>query len=258
MLEHPSFPEVLTVLLRPEVYQNLVWLIIVVGLGAALTRRRLRAVQPLLVLAMWVALAGISFAYRFNHYFGMIAVVILAGFVFRLLRRRSVLAVALLAAAVVLARPTSHVESVGWLRGFRGASPPDWVEIREIPRARGALWNARDAAAIRAVQKYLALTLQPHETFFNFTDTAILHYVMRREWPMRDYEIAYIQSEEKQRDVIRTLESNRNVRAVLMREGDWSIDWIPPAKRAPLVHQYLTERFEPDFEEGHVTFWRRK
>ncbi|HVE70836.1 MAG TPA: hypothetical protein VNI54_05660 [Thermoanaerobaculia bacterium] len=258
MQEHPSFPEVLTVLLRPEVYQNLVWLIIVVSLGAALTRRRSRAVQPLLVLAMWVALAGISFAYRFNHYFGMIAIVILAGLILRLLRKRSVFAIVVMAGAIVLARPTSHVDGVGWLRGFRGTSPPDWVEIREIPRARGALWNARDAAAIRAVHKYLGLTLQPHETFFNFTDTAILHYVMRRDWPMRDYEIAYIQPEAKQREVIRILESNRDIRAVLMREGDWSIDWIPPAKRAPLVHQYLLEHFEPDFEEGHVTFWRRK
>jgi hypothetical protein len=258
MQDHPSFPEVLTVLLRPEVYQNLIWLVIVVSLGAALTRRQSRAVQPLLVLACWVALAGISFAYRFNHYFGMIAVVLLVGWIARLMRRRSVLAVVVIAGAIVLARPTSHVEGVKFLRGFRGTPPPDWVEIRDTPRARGALWNARDAAAIAAVKKYLALTLQPHETFFNFTDTAILHFVTNRDWPIRDYEIAYIQSEEKQREVIRILETNQKIRAALMREGDWSIDWIPASQRAPLVHQYLLEHFEPDFEEGHVTFWRRK
>ena len=115
-----------------------------------------------------------------------------------------------------------------------------------------------NAAAIASVDKYLALTLQPYETFFNFTDTAILHYVMRRDWPIREYEMAYLQSEEKQHEVIRILESNHNVRAVLIREGDFSIDFIPNAKRAPLIHQYLLENFEPDFEEGHVTFWRRK
>ena len=258
MQQHASFPEVLTVLLRPEVYQNLVWVAIVVGLGAALTRRWSRRVQPLLVLAFWVALAGISFAYRFNHYFGMIAVVLLAGWIFRLVRRRSPWAIAVIAGAIILARPTEHLGGVGMLRAARGTPPPDWVEIRDIPRARGALWHVRDATAIHDVQKYLSLTLQPHETFFNFSDTAILHYVMRRDWPIREYEMAYIQSEEKQREVIRILESNQHIRAALMREGDWSIDWIPNAKRAPLVHQYLLEHFEPDFEQGHVTFWRRK
>jgi hypothetical protein len=258
MLQHPSFPEVLTVLLLPEVYQNLVWLLIVVSLGAALTRRWSRKVQPLLVLACWVALSGLSFAYRFNHYFGMIAVVVLAGWIFHLVRKRSPLAIAAIAGAIILAQPTSHASVVEMNRAARGTPPADWVEIRDIPRARGALWHVRDAAAIAGVKKYLALTLQPHETFFNFTETAILHYVFRRDWPIREYEMAYLQSEEKQREVIRILESNRNVRALLIREGDWSIDWIPNSKRAPLLYQYLLDNFEPDFEEGHVTFWRRK
>ena len=258
MQQHGSFPEVLTVLLQPDVYQNLVWLIIVVALGAALTRRWSRKIQPLLVLAFWIALAGISFAYRFNHYFGMIAVVLLTGWIFRLVRMRSAFAIVAIAAALILARPTTHVSVVAMIRGARGTPPADWVEVRDIPRARGALWHVRDAASIANVQKYLSLTLQPHETFFNFTDTAILHYVTRRDWPIREYEMAYLQSEEKQREVIRILESNTNVRAVLMREGDWSIDWIPASRRAPLLHQYLLDHFEPDYEEGHVTFWRRK
>ncbi|HYC92763.1 MAG TPA: hypothetical protein VEO54_26375 [Thermoanaerobaculia bacterium] len=258
MQQHPSFPEVLTVLLQPDVYQNLVWLIIVVSLGAALTRRWPRTVQPLLVLASWVALSGISFAYRFNHYFGMIAVVLLAGWIFRLVRKRSPWAIAAIAAAIILARPSMHAAVVGVNRAARGTPPADWVEIRDIPRARGALWHVRDATAIAGVQKYLSLTLAPHETFFNFSDTAILHYVTRRDWPIREYEMAYLQSEEKQREVIRVIESNPHIRALLIREGDFSIDFIPNSRRAPLLHQYLLDHFEPDFEEGHVTFWRRK
>ena len=39
--------------------------------------------------------------------------------------------------------------------------------------------------------------------------------------------------------------------------GRFSVD-IPNAWRAPLVHQYILERFEPDFEEGEIAFWRRK
>jgi hypothetical protein len=258
MLQHPSFPEVLTVFLKPEVYQNLVWLLIVAVLGAAFTRRWARTIQPLLVVASWIALSGMSFAYRFNHYFGMIAAVLVAACIFRLVRRRSAWAIAAVGAAIILAQPTEHFVSVAISRSARGTPPPNWIEIREIPRARGALWHERDAAAVRGVQKYLALTLQPHETYFNFTETAILHYVMRRDWPIREYEMAYLQPEQKQREVIRILDSNPNVRAVLMREGDWSIDWLPNAKRAPLLHQYLVDHFQPDFEEGHVTFWRRK
>lgn len=126
---------------------------------------------------------------------------------------------------------------VAAVRGARGTPPGDWVEIRDIPRARGSLWHVRDAAAIASVHRYLAMTLQPDETFFNFSDTAILHYVMRRDWPIREYEMAYLQSEEKQREVIRILRSNGNVRAVLIRGGAFSIDFIPNAKRAPLLHQ---------------------
>lgn len=258
MRQNPTFPEVLTVLFRPGVYQNLVWLLIVVALGAGLTRRWSRAVRPLLVLAAWVAMSGISFAYRFNHYFGMIAIVLVAAWTVRLVRRRSVVAVLVIGALIVLARPTTHVIVLALHRAARGTPPADWVEVEDIPRARGALWHVRDATAMRSVRKYLSLTLQPHETYFNFSDTAILHFAMRRDWPIREYEMAYIQSEEKQREVIRILESNPNIRAALMREGDFSIDFIPNAQRAPLVHQYLLEHFEPDFEEGHVTFWRRK
>jgi hypothetical protein len=58
--------------------------------------------------------------------------------------------------------------------------------------------------------------------------------------------------------VIRILQSNHKVRAVLIRDGHFSIDDIPNAQRAPLVHAYILEHFEPDLEEGDVAFWRRK
>lgn len=258
MMQRPSWPEVLEVLLDPQVYQYLVWPAIVVCLGAALTRRWSRKVQPLLILAVWVMLAGISFAYRFNHYFGMIAAVLLSAWIYHLVRRRSVLAVVVIGATIILCRPTIHASVVGVNRAARGKPPAEWVEIRDVPRARGALWLQRDARAIASVRRYLALTLKPDETFFNFTDTPILYYLTRRDMPIREYETAFIQSEEKQRETIRILQTNQKIRAVLMREGAFSIDLIPPAQRAPILHQYLLENFEPDFEEGDVAFWRRK
>ena len=39
--------------------------------------------------------------------------------------------------------------------------------------------------------------------------------------------------------------------------GRFAVD-IPNQWRAPLVHQYLVDHFEPDFEEGEIVFWRRK
>ena len=258
MLQRPSLPEALSRALDPEVYSYLIWSLIVVCLGAALTRRWSRREQPLLVLAVWVMLAGISYAYRFNLYFGMIASVLLAAAIFLLVRRRSALAWVGIVAAIVLAQPTTHASVLGMNRAARGKPPADWVEIRDIPRARGALWHDRDAASIGKLRKYVALTLGPDETFFNFTETPIVHYVLRRDCPIREYESAFYQSEEKQREVIRILESNRKIRAVLYREGAFSIDFIPPSQRAPLVHQYLVENFERDFEDGDVELWRRK
>jgi len=251
------FPEVLSLLLDPQVFKYLSWLIVSVLTGVALTRRWPRRVEPLVAIGIWIVLTGISYAERQHHYFGMAVSVLLTAWILRLARRRSVLALPAIAAAIILANPTTHASVLGVNRAARGAAPAEWVEVRDLPRARGAYWHARDAAMLASVQKYIALSLQPGETFFDFTDSGILYYVFNRDCPIREYEVAFYETEAQQREVIRRLGSP-HVRAVLFREGRHSVDGIPSEWRAPLVHQYIVTNFEKDFEEGDVTFWRRR
>ena len=247
------FPEVLSVALEPRVFQYLFWPAMAVFAGVTVTRRWPRRFEPLVLVAVWGVLTGISYAERFHLYFGAIAALLIAAWI---ARSRSLV---LLGVAIVLASPTTHVAVIGINRITRAPSP-EWVEVPEIPRARGAVWHTRDAAAIRSVKKYLELSLKPDETFLDFANSGILYFLFRRDCPIRQYEVAFFQSEEAQREVIRRLESNPKIRAVLVTRtpaGKHIVD-IPNAWRAPLVQHYIETHFEPDFEEGEIAFWRRK
>jgi hypothetical protein len=217
------------------------------------TRRWPRRFEPLVLVSVWGVFTGISYAERFHLYFGMIAALLIVAWI---ARRRSLV---LLAVAIVLANPTTHFAVIGTNRVNR-APAAEWVDVPEVPRARGALWRAQDAAAIRSVQKYVALSLKPDETFFDFANSGILYFLFRRDCPIRQYEVAFFQSEEGQREVIRRIDENPKIRSVLMTRtpGGRIIVDVPNAWRAPLVQQYLETHFEPDFEEGEIAFWRRK
>jgi hypothetical protein len=258
LAERRFFPEVLSLLLDPQAFRYLVWMLVVVFVGAALTRRWPRRFEPMLVVGVWIVLTGISYAERHHHYFGMAVAVLIAAMIPRLARRHPAVAAVAILAAIVLANPTTHASVIGVNRAARGAPASDWVEIRDLPRARGAYWHVRDAATVASVKKYVDLTLKPDETFFDFTDSGILYFLFRRDCPIREYEVAFYETEELQREVIRRIDSNPKVRAVLFREGRLSVDGIPSEWRAPLVHQYIVQNFERDFEEGDVAFWRRR
>jgi len=247
------FPEVLAVALEPRVFAYLFWPAMAVFTGVTIARRWPRRFEPLVLVALWGVLTGISYAERFHLYFGMIAALLIAAWI---VRTRSLV---LLGIAIVLASPTTHFAVIGINRITRAPSA-EWVEVPEVPRARGALWRASDAAAIRSVQKYVTLSLKPDETFLDFANSGILYFLFRRDCPIRQYEVAFFQSEEAQREVIRRIESNPKIRAVLVTHtpGGRIIVDIPNAWRAPLVQQYLETHFEPDFEEGEIAFWRRK
>ncbi len=247
------FPEALSLVLDAQVFEYLFWPMLAVFVGVTITRRWPRRFEPLVLTGVWGVLAGFSYAERYHLYFATIAALFIVAWI---VRRRWLV---LVAAAIVLANPTTHFAVVGTNRVTRAPSA-EWVEVNEVPRARGAYWHTRDAAAIRSVQKYLALSMKPDETFLDFANSGILYYLFRRDCPIRQYEVAFFQSEEQQREVIRILETNPKIRAVLMTRtpaGKNIVD-VPNAWRAPLVQQYIETHFEPDFEEGEIAFWRRK
>jgi hypothetical protein len=170
------------------------------------------------------------------------------------------LAPALVILALMIGQPTAHIAIVGALRHAHGPLDSDARELA-LPRARGALSKSSDAAVIDVVQRYAASHLQPNETWFDFTNRGNLYFLLDRDCPMRQLEVAFYETAERQRDVIRRIEQNPRIRFALMPPepiDNTAVDGVPNRVRAPLVYQYLRAHFTPDHEEGGVNFWRRK
>ncbi len=256
-----AFPDVLAAMLDRTVFPYIAWCAMAVFVGVMIVRRPRRRLEPALLIAVFGVLTAISYAERHHLYFRMPAMVLVAYVILRLFRRRSVLALPALVVAIVLAAPTTHLAVLGWMRRSRAPIEQGWVEIRDVPRARGAFFHETDARVLDSVRRYVALSLKPDETFFDFTNSGILYFLARRDCPIREYEVAFYESEAQQREVIRRIESNPKIRAALVPaspQGRFSVDGIPNADRAPLVWQYLQTNFEPDFQEGDVVFWKRR
>ena len=257
-----AFPDVLAVLLNRDAFPYIFWGIAAIFAGVMLTRRASRRLEPLVILAVFIVATAISYAERHHLYFGMLAAVLVIALILHLVRRRHVaMATLAIVATIAMAGPTTHMGVIGWMRRGRGPMGPGFSELAHIPRARGAWIHETDAKVIESVRKYLALSMHPDETFFDFTNSGLLYFVFNRDCPIREYEVAFYETEERQREVIRRIESNPKVRAVLVPphpHGRITVDGVPNAERAPLVWAYLQANFHADFEEGDVVFWRRK
>lgn len=256
-----AFPDVLAAMLDRDVFPYIFWCIAAVFVGVTITRRASRRLDPILILAVFVVATAISYAERHHLYFGMLAAVLVVAFIQWLLRHRhTTLAILTIIATIAMAAPTTHLGVIGWMRRGRGPMEPGVTEITTIPRARGAYFSQHDATVIGNVEKYLAASLRPDETFFDFTNSSLLYFLFRRDCPIREYEVAFYETEARQREVIRRIESNSKIRAALVPaspQGRFTVDGVPNADRAPLVWQYLQANFHPDFAEGDVVFWRR-
>lgn len=261
MAKAGAFPDALAALLDRETFPYLFWCFAAVFVGVTITRRASRRVEPLVIICVFIVATAISYAERHHIYFGMLAAVLVVALILTLLRRRHIaLATLTIFAAIALAGPTTHIGVMGWMRRGRGPVEAEWSEVTHLPRARGALLHERDINVIRSVEKYLALSLRNDETFFDFTNSGMLYFLFRRDCPIREYEVAFYETEAAQREVIRRIESNPKVRAALVTatpHGRFTVDGVPNFERAPLVWQYLQENFHPDFAEGDVVFWRR-
>ncbi|HUP61051.1 MAG TPA: hypothetical protein VNA69_11590 [Thermoanaerobaculia bacterium] len=255
----PVFPELLAAWLRLDSLPHLTWCAVAIATAVLLTKRRTRLREPFVLVGLWVVLGAISYGERHHLYFRVALAAILIPAAWFAIRRRVALAPTLVIALVIASMPTVHLGIVGMVRRLRGPEA-EWNEVRGVPRARGALLNDIEAAQLASAKKYVDLTLKPGETYFDFTNRAILFYLLRRDNPVRFVETAYYEPEEAQREVIAALEANPNVRAALVPDppGGIIIDGVPNQTRAPLVWQYLQQNFHPDFHEGQVTFWRRK
>lgn len=261
MRKFSSFPDILAVALDRQVFLYLFWCMVAVFVGAAFARPFSRRREPLFLTGVFMVLTAISYGERHHLYFSILVSTVIVFVILRLLRTgQHAMAGVAIAAAIALAGPTTHMGVVGQVRQARGPEA-GWVTLQEPPRARGALFLEGDAQSVTSVGRYVALALGPEETFFDFTNRGLYYFLFRRDCPIREYEVAFYQTEAGQREVIRRIEENPKIRAALVPshpQSRYAVDGIPNATRAPLVWAYLEENFTPDFEEGDVVFWRRK
>jgi hypothetical protein len=256
--ETPMFPEFLRAAFQSDAFPYVMWCAIAIATGVLLARPRRRSREAFVIVGVWIVAGAISYAERHHLYFIDAVAAMAVAATFFAIRRRAALAPALAAALVIVSMPTTHIGIVGWVRRLRGPAEEGWVEVRDLPRARGALMRTTDAAELASVKKYAGLALRRDETFFDFTNRAAFFYFLNRDNPIRHVEVAYYESEPAQRAVIAALEHDQRVRAALVSPGGTAVDGVANEVRAPLVWQYLQEHFTPDFQEGNVVFWRRR
>jgi hypothetical protein len=263
-----GMPEILLSFFDVSSTVYLIWIVTLLVTVAAVIvpwsahGRKRRALQPLLVLAVFVLVCGVAYAERHNLHCRFAMAPLVAVALFRLFRARwavARMAAPLLVLMLLMAgNLTTHVAIVGWLRRTRTLTEQGWGEL-PMARAQGASFKDRDVGIVTAVSHYVNTRLGPDETFFDFTNRGMLHFLLDRDCPVRQIEPAFYESEERQREVIARLEANRKVRAAIVpRPGDGTgVDNIGNDVRAPLVWAYLRQHYQPDFEEGEVTIWTR-
>jgi len=262
------FPDVLASLFDHESLTYLLWLVTLVVFAVAVTSRwkagprRRDALRPLLVLAVFMLACGVSYAERHHLKFQFFMPALLVATLWRMSRSRSApgrRAVPILVVALLMSvNLTVSFAIIAWVRRTRTLAEAGWTELA-LPRARGAYFRTDHATTVETVRRYLDKNLRPDETFFDFTNRGLLHFLLDRDCPVRQIEVAFYEAPERQREVIARLESNRKVRAVLIPTGEdhSALDGVPNEVRAPLVWKYLQTHYTPDVAENGVTIWRR-
>jgi len=267
--ELTTFPEVLGKIFEPRNNAFLVWAVAVIvggaGLGCNLLRAR-RRTDPLFLIAFWIGLAGISFAEREHFYIWFAYPAFVVTGLWILLRSRNetrrVAAGAFGALLLVLNAPTSHILIASENRRATERAVVDLSTFRALPRAHDAWFRQPAARRLEIARRYTS-QLAPTETYFDFSNTALLYFLLDRRCPIRQVEVPQYESTELQREVISRLERDRSVRAALVAfpHGDGAgivdMDGVPNRKRAPLVWSWIEKHFQPDFAEDGVEFWRR-
>ena len=268
--KYPYLPEALLAVFDRTAFLHVTWALTVVLVGvvfamprpAGSPRRRAR-VEAMLVIAVFTVITALSYAER-QHLYNHVVVGPLIGIAIFFMFRARLAAVRRLAPIAVLlalmcANTTLHLVIISMVRGARGPLEQHWRAPVGIPRAARVLFAEHDATRMETAKKYVD-RLPPDTTWFDFTNHGGLYYFFDRDCPIRQIEVAFYETDERQLDVIRRIEANpKIVAAMIPRQPDIdTVDGVSNAERAPLVWQYLQAHFEPEFEEGDVVFWRRR
>jgi len=223
----------------------LTWFIALIATCAALARSPFRARRsdgPWLI-GVWMVVATASLIERGNTYYFVAGAPFLFVAIWTLRRYARTLAIVLMVVVVLLAEPFRHIIAV-------------IPELRHTKQ--GPLFDPTVTTSIHAAQRF-ASTLQPQDTFVDFSNSALIYTLVHRDCPLRQVEVANYQSDEGQSEVIQRIEKNPHVRAALiMFPGSiQNVDGIPNKERAPKVWAYLQKNFTPAFEQDGVVFWKR-
>src|SRR5258706_15376765 len=119
-------------------------------------------------------------------------------------------------------------------------------------RAGGALFVNEEATVFDSAQNYISPHLKPEETFVDFTNRGLLYYLVDRDCPLRQIEVAFYEPEARQREVIAAIERNPRIRAALVPPpdgDDTGADVVANPVRAPLGRRYRQEHFEPHLRQ---------
>ena len=120
-------------------------------------------------------IAAASYVERRHFYFTfVIGAFLIAGM--QAMSRHRTATIALAIAIACFARPFSHVFDVASpLRRSHGFPANNLVAFESVPRARGALFDSRSAVGLASVQKFVATSLRPRETCYDFANAGLLY-----------------------------------------------------------------------------------
>jgi hypothetical protein len=235
-----------------------VWIAAVLVLAVGVATRVPPRVAPLVILAVFVAATGLSYAER-HHLYGIENggyPLLFAGVALLMSDRRVSARVAGRVAAIILLIITGITANIAVFSSVRRQQQ---IEDTSVTQLGGALFDKHDAEYITTLRTYFAQNLGPSETFFDFTNRGLLFYLLDRRCPVPLNEVAEYESPAAQREVIDHLEKQPEVRyAIIPPPNDpFTIDGVPNSDRAPLVWAYVQQHFRPAFEQGQVVVWKR-
>jgi hypothetical protein len=250
------FPDVLLAFLQRPSMAVGVWIAAVAVLAVGIAMRAPSRLVPLIILAVFVAATGLSYAER-HHLYGIENggyPLLFAGVALLLSDDRTRVVGRI--AAVLLLITTGITADVAV---FSSVRRQERVEDASVTPLGGALFEKRDAEYVTTLRNFFAQNLGPAETFFDFTNRGLLFYLLDRRCPVPVNEVAAYESLAAQREVIEHLEKQPEVRYALIPPPNdpFTIDGVPNSERAPLVWAYLQQHFRPVFEHGAVVVWKR-